>query len=66
MSSRTLARHAKRIMQRRGSEKKKIYRANVAAGYVKGPLVKLHESGRKHPWRECPVCVIAYIRATNS
>jgi hypothetical protein len=66
MSSRTLARHAKRIMQRRASEKKQIYRANVAAGYVKGPLVKLHESGRRHPWRECPVCVIAYIRATNS
>lgn len=66
MSSMTLARHAKRIMQRRASEKKQIYRANVAAGIVKGPLVKLHESGRPHSWRECPVCVIAYIRATNS
>jgi hypothetical protein len=66
MSSRTLARHAKRFMQRRASEKKQVYRANVAAGYVKGPLVKLHESGRRHPWRECPVCVIAYIRATNT
>lgn len=66
MSSRTLARHAKRFMQHRAKQKKQIYRANVAAGYVKGPLVKLHESGRKHPWRTCPVCVVARIRADNS
>ena len=66
MSSKTIARHAKRFMQRRATEKKRAYRANVAAGYVKGPLVKLHESGRRHAWRKCPVCVIARIRATNS
>lgn len=66
MSSKTIARHAKRILQHRDREKKQIYRADVAAGYRKGPLVKLHESGRRHPWRKCPVCVIAYIRATNT
>jgi len=62
----TLARHAKRILQIRAAEKKQIYQANVQAGYVKGPLVKLHESGRRHSWRKCPVCVIEHIRATNS
>lgn len=66
MSTKTIARHAKRILQHRDREKKQTYRANVQAGYVKGPLVKLHESGRRHDWRKCPVCVIAHIRATNT
>jgi len=66
MSTRSIARHAKRFLQHRDRDKKQTYRANVQAGYVKGPLVKLHESGRRHDWRKCPVCVIAHIRATNT
>jgi len=66
MSTRTIARHAKRILQHHDRDKRQIYKADVAAGYVKGPLVKLHESGRRHAWRKCPVCVIERIRATNT
>ena len=66
MSSKTIARHAKRFMQRRAREKRFVYRANIEAGLVKGPMTKKHEAGLKHDALKCPVCVIARIRATNS
>lgn len=29
------------------------------------PLLVLHQSGRAHPWRKCPYCTIAHIKATS-
>jgi hypothetical protein len=65
MPARSLARHAKRYMQRRAREKRAVYLENLQAGMVKGPMTKKHEAGLPHEWRKCPVCVIAHIRATN-
>ena len=56
----------RRAFYRSERDKQRAYLRGIKNGTIKGPLVKLHESGRPHPWRQCPVCVSAYIRATNS
>ena len=66
MAIRTLARHAKRVMQRRAKDKRRVYRQNLQAGLVRGPMTIKHENGIRHEWRKCPVCTIAHIRAVNS
>jgi len=63
-----LARHLKKAVKRHNKAKAKERNALIAGGLIKGPLQLRHESGacKRGPWRDCPVCVIAYIQYTNT
>jgi hypothetical protein len=65
--SRSMARHAKRALQRYNREKsraKQVDTSGVSASLAR--LRKLHADGRCQGRHKCPVCMITFIRATNS